>query len=62
MGLKPFRLLLNDPRFQEVPMYLETPKGQENGVDFDAVNLATLRALVRQSGGKQSNRTRSPNR
>jgi len=47
MGLEPFRLLLNDPRFFHVPMYLETPKGQENGVDFDAVNLKTLRSLSR---------------
>lgn len=46
MGLEPFRLLLRDPRFQSVPMYLETPKGQEGGVDLDAINLKTLRELT----------------
>ncbi len=46
MGLEPFRLLLADPRFQTVPMYLETPKGQEKGMDFDAINLKTLRELA----------------
>lgn len=46
MGLEPFRQLLNDPCFEGVPMYLETPKGVEDGVDLDVVNLATLRALT----------------
>jgi deoxyribonuclease-4 len=46
LGLEPFRHLLNDPRFQEVPMYLETPKGDHEGRTWDAVNLETLRSLV----------------
>lgn len=46
MGLQPFRFLLSDPRFQSVPMYLETPKGQEPGVDLDVINLETLRNLM----------------
>jgi deoxyribonuclease-4 len=46
MGLTPFRLLLNDKRFQKIPMYLETPKGTRNGADLDQVNLTTLRAMV----------------
>ncbi|HVC92046.1 MAG TPA: deoxyribonuclease IV [Pirellulales bacterium] len=46
LGTEPFRHLLNDPRFRKVPMYLETPKGLEDGVDLDVRNLATLRALV----------------
>lgn len=46
IGLEAFRLLLNDPRFQDVPMYLETPKGQREGEDLDAINLAVLRDLV----------------
>lgn len=50
MGLQPFRLLLADRRFGKIPMYLETPKGQENGVDMDAVNLRTLRGLIRRGG------------
>lgn len=48
MGLDPFRYLLNDPRLREVPMYLETPKGQEDGQDLDMINLNTLRALIVQ--------------
>jgi deoxyribonuclease-4 len=44
LGLEPFRLLVNDPRFRNRPMILETPK--EN--DMDAVNLRTLRELVRE--------------
>lgn len=46
LGLEPFRHLLNDPRFREVPMYLETPKGTRDGEDLDAVNLRTLRQLI----------------
>jgi deoxyribonuclease-4 len=48
MGLEPFRYLLRDRRFRKIPMYLETPKGEENGVDLDKINLATLRALVKE--------------
>ena len=46
MGLEPFRNLLNDPRFENVPMYLETEKGDRDGLDYDVMNLATLRGLV----------------
>jgi deoxyribonuclease-4 len=46
MGKEPFRLLLNDRRFHKVPMYLETPKGQEKGKDLDTINLRTLRRLA----------------
>lgn len=49
MGLEPFRNLLNDSRFQTIPMYLETPKGDRDGEDLDAINLATLRGLVETS-------------
>ncbi|MCS7046818.1 MAG: deoxyribonuclease IV [Gemmataceae bacterium] len=46
LGLEPFRRLLNDPRFRELPMVLETPKKGPRGEDLDAVNLATLRTLL----------------
>lgn len=46
IGLEAFRHLLNDPRFREVPMYLETPKGEEEGEELDVINLRTLRELV----------------
>ncbi len=46
LGLEPFRHLLNDERFVDVPMYLETPKGEQGDQTLDEVNLATLRGLV----------------
>jgi len=44
LGLESFRLLLNDPRFQEHPMLLETPKGEK--MEEDIMNLAILRSLL----------------
>jgi len=28
-------------------MYIETPKGEEKGKDLDAINLRTLRKLIK---------------
>jgi len=47
LGLEPFRHILNDPRFVDIPMYMETPKGNK-GDNFDAVNLKALRQLVKK--------------
>lgn len=44
LGLNPFRFILNDPRFANVPKVLETPKGDND--EMDAVNLRILRGLV----------------
>jgi deoxyribonuclease-4 len=44
VGLEGFRLLLNDPRFEHVPMLLETPKSEDMHEDIE--NLARLRALI----------------
>jgi deoxyribonuclease-4 len=46
IGLEPFQLLVNDPRFRQRPMILETPKEVGDRTDMDAVNLGTLRNLV----------------
>jgi len=48
MGLEPFRLLVNDPRFAALPMVLETPKedAEDEDANWDAVNLATLHSLL----------------
>src|SRR5947207_3844435 len=46
LGLEPFRLLLNDRRFRNRPMVLETPKEEGDEKDMDSVNLATLRGLL----------------
>lgn len=48
LGEEPFRLLVNDRRFRNRPMVLETPKEDGDEGDMDAVNLATLRGLVTQ--------------
>ena len=48
LGLEPFRHLLNDRRFASVPMYMETPKGEEDGEQLDAINLRTLRSLIKK--------------
>jgi deoxyribonuclease-4 len=47
LGVSAFELLLNDPRVNGLPGILETPKG--NTDEEDRRNLATLRALVRDS-------------
>lgn len=45
IGLEGFRLLLNDRRFRHVPMYLETPKENKGGENWDVINLRVLRGL-----------------
>ena len=45
IGLAGFRLLLNDSRFRQHPMVLETPKGKE--LKKDKENLRVLRSLCR---------------
>ncbi|MGV1100678.1 deoxyribonuclease IV [Thiovibrio sp. JS02] len=47
IGREGFRLLLNDPRFRNHPMTLETPKGED--LREDKENLALLRGLIAQS-------------
>lgn len=44
LGLEAFRLLLNDPRFRDLPMVLETPKGPDLREDVE--NLRVLRSLL----------------
>jgi deoxyribonuclease-4 len=44
LGLGAFRMLLNDPRFKDRTMLLETPKG--TGMEEDIANLAVLRGLL----------------
>ena len=44
IGLEGFAHLLNDPRFVNHPMTLETPKGEDLQEDID--NLKTLRSLI----------------
>lgn len=46
LGLEPFRLLLNDPRFRDHPMVLETPKEGPHDEEMDPINLTVLRDLL----------------
>ncbi len=52
LGLEPFRRIINDPRFRELPMMLETPKEEgrsPNRIEidrFDERNLDALRRLI----------------
>lgn len=44
LGLKTFKMLLNDKRFKDIPMILETPK--EKDMKEDKRNLKVLRSLI----------------
>lgn len=46
IGLEGFANLVNDKRFREVPMIIETPKGKDLAEDIE--NLKILRGLVRE--------------
>lgn len=47
VGRGAFQRIVNDPRFAEVPMILETPKGTDpRGRDYDRINLGLLRRMV----------------
>lgn len=52
LGLEPFRRIVNDPRFQDLPMLLETPKAQgkaKGAIEVDPLderNLNILRGLI----------------
>jgi hypothetical protein len=42
---------VNDPRFRDHPMILETPKKGPDGEDMDPMNFATLRWLLPGADG-----------
>ena len=48
IGIEAFARLLNDRRLRRVPMYLETPKGEDpkSKKPWDVINLRRLRRLV----------------
>ena len=48
IGKSGFAQFINDPRWRETPMILETPKGKDGrGTDLDKVNLGRLRSLTK---------------
>jgi deoxyribonuclease-4 len=48
IGQDAFGRIVNDPRFRDLPMILETPKEDERGRPMDPVNLDILRGLTAQ--------------
>jgi len=58
IGIEAFRRLLNDARFRDLPMLLETPKTEGKRATLvevdplDADNLATLRTLMGRDAGR----------
>lgn len=46
LGLNAFKFLVNDPRFKNRPMVLETPKGPDLKEDIE--NLKVLRSLIKR--------------
>ena len=52
LGLEPFRLLVNDARFADHPMFLETPKEGDADEEMDPVNLGVLRDLSKKPRGR----------
>ena len=49
VGLEGFRAIVNDPRFADLPMILETPKSDDLAEDIE--NLAKLRGLISKEHG-----------
>ncbi|MCJ7833635.1 MAG: deoxyribonuclease IV, partial [Deltaproteobacteria bacterium] len=45
LGLKTFKRFLNDPRLDGLPFILETPKGEKEGKNWDAINIRKLKKL-----------------
>lgn len=46
LGLEPFRLIMNDPRFKNIPKIIETPKGEVSLIE-DKKNLEILKKLLK---------------
>lgn len=45
LGLRTFKRFLNDPRLDGLPFILETPKGEKEGKNWDAINIRKLKKL-----------------
>jgi deoxyribonuclease IV len=48
LGLEAFWRVMRDKRLAHLPMFLETPKGEVDGVEHDTKNLGILRELAAQ--------------
>lgn len=58
IGKEPFRHIVNDSRFKNLPACLETPKSKD--LHEDVENLAILRSLVEEIAPKKRSITKSP--
>jgi len=47
LGSDTFRRLLHDPSLDGLPFILETPKGEKEGINWDAINIRKLKRLRR---------------
>jgi deoxyribonuclease IV len=45
LGFGTFQRLLKDPRLDGIPFILETPKGEKEGKNWDAINIRKLKKL-----------------
>lgn len=59
IGEEPFRLLVNDPRFADCPMILETPKEGPNDEEMDPINLGVLRGFLKEKERKVAESSKS---
>jgi endonuclease IV len=50
----------SNSQWRAKPMFLETPKGKENGVDLDVINLRVLRGLIHPPGGRSHDALSAP--
>jgi deoxyribonuclease-4 len=50
IGVEPFRRIVNDSRFGDLPMVLETPKEDDAGREMDPINLSVLGGLLKVRG------------
>lgn len=46
IGIRAFKLIMNDSRLAKIPKVLETPKGKD-GYEMDIINLSILRSISR---------------
>ena len=60
LGEAPFRRIMSDPRFAEVPKVLETPKGErQDRPRADLQNLARRRSYLNSGAGRLDAPTRT---
>lgn len=49
LGLEPFRLIMNDKRFFDIPKILETPKDEAHPLLDDTMNIEVIKSLLSET-------------